>query len=194
MPRGRRTGWSSDKATMTRDPPRCSAPSHSSGSTAVRKSSRRRADGPRAQPPPGTQPTISRPEEAGWSARRALSSSSCALPGVPGGPGTLPRPFTGAHCRQGPEAVPAQAVAAPGGPAYLARPWRGEEPVSSGGLLLQITAVRVLLLEFGDDGEMIRRPDVVHWGGAGQPGGSHAAPALPGRADQDVVDPRIGDH
>src|SRR5215472_12191335 len=48
-----------------------------------------------------------------------------------------------------------------------------------------------LLLEFGDDGEMIRRPDAVHRCGAAQPDRLHAAAALPMRADQDVVDPRV---
>src|SRR5215831_14252084 len=48
-----------------------------------------------------------------------------------------------------------------------------------------------LLLELGDDGEMIRRPDAVHRGGAAQRDRLHAATALPVRADQDVVDPRI---
>src|SRR6478609_3237215 len=51
----------------------------------------------------------------------------------------------------------------------------------------------VLLLEFGDDGEMIRWPDAVHRGGSAQPGRLDAAAALPVWADQDVVDPRIRD-
>src|SRR5215469_151862 len=50
-----------------------------------------------------------------------------------------------------------------------------------------------LRLELGHDGEMIRWPDAVHRCGAGQAGRPHPAAALPGRASQDVVDPRIRD-